>query len=78
MPPSTRVADVPADLEGHLLHCLAKDPADRPRSAVALRESLLACEEAGLWTQQDAADWWGSYGKGSREEDTSASGSTLG
>jgi serine/threonine-protein kinase len=56
--PSLRVADVPADLEEVLLSCLEKDPTKRPESATALRDALLACRDAGRWTQADAARWW--------------------
>jgi len=56
--PSERVADVPRDLEDVLMRCLRKDPAERPASALALRDALLACRDAGKWTQDDAARWW--------------------
>jgi len=51
--------EVPSRLEEIVLACLAKDPADRPGSAVELGEML-----AGLavtlpaWTQQRAEQWW--------------------
>jgi serine/threonine-protein kinase len=56
--PSTRVADVPADLEAVILRCLAKDPAARPLSALELREALAACASAGSWRGSDAEAWW--------------------
>jgi serine/threonine-protein kinase len=64
IPPSERVADVPADLEEVLLACLRKDPAARPASALALRDALRACRDAGRWTEADAARWWS--GRGAR------------
>ena len=42
--------------------CLAKDPLDRPASADALRATLLACTDAGRWTDSDAAAWWQTHG----------------
>ena len=58
-PPSERsglpIAD---DLEQLILQCLAKDPADRPLSAGALRDQLLACNDADRWSQDDARHWW--------------------
>jgi serine/threonine-protein kinase len=58
-PPSARLrAPVSADLETLLLACLAKRPEDRPATAHALRERLLACAAAGRWTNARAAQWW--------------------
>ncbi len=62
--PSSRVAGVPADLEALLLGCLRKDPAARPPSVKALRESLLACTHAGRWTAGRAGPWWEEHGRG--------------
>jgi serine/threonine-protein kinase len=59
--PSARLP-VPADLETVLMSCLAKDPFDRPANADALRTSLLACVDAGRWTEADAAAWWATHG----------------
>jgi serine/threonine-protein kinase len=65
--PSARVADVPADLEEVLLSCLRKNASERPASAVALRDALLSCSDAGRWTQADAARWWdGRHGAAAR------------
>jgi serine/threonine-protein kinase len=60
--PSARNPDVPADLETVLMSCLAKDPFDRPANADALRSALLACSDAGRWTEADAASWWRTHG----------------
>jgi serine/threonine protein kinase len=60
IPPSARGVAVPAGLEAALMRCLAKDAADRPASAIELRDALLACGDAGRWTQRDAAAWWAS------------------
>jgi eukaryotic-like serine/threonine-protein kinase len=58
VPPSARRPDVPKDLEDVLLACLRKSPDDRMASVLDLRRRLLACADAGRWTQDDAAAWW--------------------
>ncbi len=58
IPPSARGVEVPADLEKLLLSCLAKNPEQRPASAAALGNDLLACGVAGQWTEEDASGWW--------------------
>jgi serine/threonine-protein kinase len=49
--------DVPADLEELLLSALSKSPSERPRSAAAFRQALLACNVPS-WTEEDARTWW--------------------
>jgi eukaryotic-like serine/threonine-protein kinase len=71
--PSARKPDVPADLEAVLMSCLAKDPFDRPGSADSLRTALLACADAGRWTETDAAAWWKEHGPALQPESASAS-----
>jgi serine/threonine-protein kinase len=57
--PSVRLnAQVERDLEKVLMACLAKRPEDRPPSAHALRDQLLACAGARRWTNVRAAAWW--------------------
>jgi eukaryotic-like serine/threonine-protein kinase len=58
LPPSHWVPETPADLEAVLLGTLAKQRADRPANAAALRSQLLACQAAQSWTEQDAQHWW--------------------
>jgi serine/threonine protein kinase len=57
-PPSLRTElAIPPDLERIILHCLAKNPSDRPSSAAELEEMLGTCGAAD-WTERDAATWW--------------------
>lgn len=61
-PPSERTKKtIPADLEALILSCLAKDPADRPQDAHTLVSELSACEDHGLWTQDEARSWWNAH-----------------
>jgi serine/threonine-protein kinase len=59
VPPSRR-AGQPIDgaLERLVLRCLAKDPADRPASALALRDELAGLGLEQKWTAARAAAWW--------------------
>jgi serine/threonine-protein kinase len=50
--------DVPGDLEGVVLRCLAKNPADRFPDAEGLEEALAACRTPGQWSAKQAAIWW--------------------
>ncbi len=47
-------------LQGLILQCLAKDPADRLPDAGALLEALSSGYQSpiGTWTQKEAAAWW--------------------
>ena len=58
-PPSSRITTpLPADLDALILDCLAKDPADRPPSAAALRARLLAC---AVEPWDGAERWWSDF-----------------
>ena len=58
VPPSERIGrPVPPALEGLLMHCVAKSPADRPPNAAWLAEAFGAAG-ADEWTQADARRWW--------------------
>ena len=58
VPPSVRAGiALPEGLDGVVLACLAKLPADRPQSASELSERLGAIATEP-WTRDDAARWW--------------------
>ncbi len=57
-PPSALCPDLPEDLDGVILRCLAKRPADRYPDAASLERALALCRCAGDWTECQAADWW--------------------
>ncbi|MBI5533051.1 MAG: serine/threonine protein kinase [Deltaproteobacteria bacterium] len=60
--PSARIGiPVPAELERLILQGLAKDPAERPSGAIAMREALLACP-VEPWTEKSAEQWWSATG----------------
>jgi eukaryotic-like serine/threonine-protein kinase len=46
------------DLADLIMHCLAKQPEQRPPSAEALDQALAGCVSASAWTPQDAEQWW--------------------
>jgi serine/threonine-protein kinase len=61
-PPSQLQANLPADLEGIILRCLAKRPADRFQDVDSLEQALSGCAAADRWTQPHAAQWWSANG----------------
>jgi len=62
VPPSRHRPDIPPDLEEVVLHCLAKDPDGRFRSAEELEMVLSACASANEWDARKAAGWWEEFG----------------
>lgn len=48
---------IPPQLDALILRCLAKDPADRPKTALALEAELAMCINK-TWTQAEARDCW--------------------
>ncbi len=57
-PPTRHRPETPADLEGVVLRCLAKRPADRYPDAESLDQALASCADAGAWSADRAAQWW--------------------
>src|SRR5262249_31642594 len=55
MPPSLIRGDIPRDLEGIVLRCLAKDPADRFPAVDDLERALGACACEREWGRELAA-----------------------
>jgi hypothetical protein len=59
VPPSKRLGrPVSADLEALILACLAKAPEQRPASASALRDALLACSDVASVDNAALQRWW--------------------
>lgn len=77
--PSVRLGKpLPTELEEILLRCLEKQPDDRPATANAVREALLA-SGVESWTEQEARAWWAEHelGAGPGDDAPSASRSLL-
>lgn len=59
VPPSQRSEfPIPATLEGIILDCLAKKPADRPSTAAELSRRLANCPVEKPWDWDTARQWW--------------------
>jgi serine/threonine-protein kinase len=58
-PPSRKAERaIPEALDRIVLDCLAKSPADRPRSVEDLSRRLNECQSATPWTDRSAHEWW--------------------
>ncbi len=59
VPPSKRSeVTIPAALEEVIMHCLAKQPEERPQSTDALAAALHDALPDDVWTARSAAEWW--------------------
>lgn len=83
-PPSEKLGRaLPKDLESLVLDCLQKEPASRPESALALRDALDGCQDAGQWKHRDAQEWWDEYAttlarlRDEAQESVTGTGDTL-
>ena len=61
-PSALAKAPIPAALENVVLHCLEKDPANRPRTALELYDALDAVPLKRPWTSERAKAWWEEHG----------------
>jgi serine/threonine protein kinase len=63
--PSLRTScPIPRALEDLVMACLARDPAERPRSATEVMACLeQMAPELEEWTRDDAARWWSTRGR---------------
>jgi serine/threonine-protein kinase len=77
-PLSSRLGEpIAPDLEQLVLRCLAKDPTDRPQSALELERRLSECSSIPPWTSEDARRWWAAHGELSRKASPLAGEGTL-
>jgi serine/threonine-protein kinase len=57
--PSKRLGrTLPTEVEEVVLACLAKDPKERPQTAIELRQQLRRSPMFGTWTEERALAWW--------------------
>ena len=62
VPPSQRTTNkISAELEQAILRCLERDPAQRPQSALELRNLFFASPHAADYTPEDRAAWWAEF-----------------
>lgn len=82
-PPASRLgAPIDAGFEALVLQCLAKTPAQRPQSALEIRDRSKAWLMHESWTEAEAADWWREWRRehavGARSFDAAAMRLTVG
>jgi serine/threonine-protein kinase len=78
LPPDQLRTGVPADLQGVILRCLEKDPAERFPDARSLDRALACCHVAGLWTEDRAVAWWREQKGSGNEANAVAEATTRG
>jgi hypothetical protein len=52
---------ISAEMDAIILKCLEKDPAQRPQSALELRDLLMATPRWAEWSAEARAAWWTQY-----------------
>jgi serine/threonine-protein kinase len=57
-PPADVNPAIPPDLELVIIRCLSKLPVNRYPDVESLDRALAACQCAGCWNDERAADWW--------------------
>ncbi|HEY1598365.1 MAG TPA: serine/threonine protein kinase [Pirellulales bacterium] len=57
-PPQTFNPAIPPALNQLIVACLAKDPKDRPQTALDILHALDEIPGLGTWTEADARTWW--------------------
>lgn len=58
LPPGAQVA---SELNQLIMRCLAKDPDQRPRSAIDVKAELQRMAPHSPWTEADAKSWWAKH-----------------
>jgi len=52
---------IPPELDALIMQCLAKKPADRPASALVMREALDRVPSVGDWDREIGLVWWSEF-----------------
>jgi len=61
-PSALATKPIPPALENVVMHCLEKDPANRPQTTLELYEALDAVPLKKPWTPERAKVWWDEHG----------------
>jgi serine/threonine-protein kinase len=64
LPSVRRGAPIAKSLEDLVMACLSKKPEERPQSALELIDRLQKCADLGVWSDDDARQWWSSISVG--------------
>jgi serine/threonine-protein kinase len=58
VPPDELNPEIPADVAHVVMRCLEKEPSRRFPDVVAVDSALAGCACGGLWSGEQAAEWW--------------------
>ncbi len=76
--PSHRLGKpVSSELEHAILSCLEKSRAKRPHTARDLAQLLARCPTAGLWSVDEAEEWWSKHERGTNTPATTTAAETT-